>query len=549
MNRILNRGWLLGGTLAGFLAIASVASAHPHSLHAFLKARQADQQQAAKQQAQPAPVAARCRLKIQLRDAANGRALPGLVRITQQADGKVVPLNDLIERPNNWNAMDADEAVAVPRAKLRVEAIWGLETESATATVDTTGKATADVTLQLKRFYDTSKHLLRSGNTHLHLHSMTRPEADRYLQVVPRADDLDLVYVSHLRRVPDERTYITNSYTHGDLARLSRRGITFALGEEHRHNFAGYGEGYGHVMFLDIKELIRPVSIGPGIMKTGTDGRPMNKGILQARGDGATVVWCHNRFGMEDVPNWMAGVLDAQNIFDGGNHGSYEDSFYRYLNLGLKIPFSTGTDWFIYDFARVYVPIRGPLSSNKWLSQLKAGRSYITNGPLLELEADGKKLGDTLSLDKPGKVKVTARATGRLDFQKIELIYNGQVLNSTTTSPVGGHFEATMQYELPVEESGWLALRVAKSELAKDAAKSELGKDLFAHTSPIYVDIAGRKLFRAETARELIAEMEASMAAIIEKGTFANDAERESVLEVYRRGIAILQDRLKHNSE
>jgi hypothetical protein len=86
-------------------------------------------------------------------------------------------------------------------------------------------------------------------------------------------------------------------------------------------------------MFLHTKKLIEPVSIGPGIMGQGTDWPSIRHGIDLARGDGATVVWCHNTFGYEDVPDWLAGVIDAYNIFDGGSRGDYEDSFYRFMNI------------------------------------------------------------------------------------------------------------------------------------------------------------------------------------------------------------------------
>ena len=214
---------------------------------------------------------------------------------------------------------------------------------------------------------------------------------------MPQADGLDLVFVSLLRRIPDERDYITNTLTDGDLGRLSQGGVLFGNGEEHRHNFGPGGEGFGHVMLLNILKRIEPVSIGPGIMKEGTDGIPLQRGIRTAREDGATVIWCHNTFGHEDIPNWVAGLVHAQNIFDGGDHGSYEDTFYRYLNVGMKVPFSTGTDWFIYDFSRVYVPIAGELTSKKWLAELAAGKSYITNGVFLELTADGKPIGETIA--------------------------------------------------------------------------------------------------------------------------------------------------------
>src|SRR5207244_682239 len=103
-----------------------------------------------------------------------------------------------------------------------------------------------------------------------------------------------------------------------DLEAISRKsGVAIGNGEEHRHNFAAQGQGYGHVMLLDIKELVQPVSIGPGIAKLGTDGLPIQRGIDQARRDGATAIWCHNNWGMESIPISVTGRLDAQNIFDG----------------------------------------------------------------------------------------------------------------------------------------------------------------------------------------------------------------------------------------
>ena len=102
-----------------------------------------------------------------------------------------------------------------------------------------------------------------SKTRHLHLMKMTHAEAVRYLRTVPRADGLDLVFVSHLRRLPDERHYITNeivenSFQGGALKRLSQGPVRFGNGQEHRHNFGAYGEGYGHVMLLNLQQLVRP---------------------------------------------------------------------------------------------------------------------------------------------------------------------------------------------------------------------------------------------------------------------------------------------------
>jgi hypothetical protein len=36
--------------------------------------------------------------------------------------------------------------------------------------------------------------------------------------------------------------------------------------------------------------------------------------------------------------NALTGRLDALNVFDGSRRGSFEDNYYRYLNIGLRLP-------------------------------------------------------------------------------------------------------------------------------------------------------------------------------------------------------------------
>ena len=535
---------LLSCVLAGMWA-CQVTHGHDRSRTRFLRTV-AFAQAKANALAEPVSSAAEetCQLRIVLVDSWTKDRVGGLVRITNLDSGKQVTLSDEFHRAMNWFALAEQSTVVVPRARLRIEALRGLNTLVAVSTVDLNDKAFATVQLTLKQFYETRLRDVRSGNTHLHLMNLTHAEADRYLRVVPKADDLDLVFLSLLRRVPDERNYISNqivenSLAGGDLQRLSQDGVLFGNGQEHRHNFGGYGEGYGHVMLLNLQRLIRPVSIGPGIMQQGTDGRPLQSGIRSARDDGATVIWCHNTFGTEDIPNWASGLIHAQNIFDGGDHGTYADTFYRYLNIGMRVPFSTGTDWFIYDFSRVYTPVDGDLTAEKWLESLRAGKSYITNGPFLELETERAGLGGTLQMTGPNRVTVVGRGMGRLDFKGLELVYNGKIVHRVKAKRVEGYYSADLRHSLEVDEPGWFALRIPPK-----SGKTELDRPLFAHTSPIYIEVAGNKIFRVDVAKQLIEEMQAGSRTVEEKGTFANEAERRAVLDVYRNGIEALRQRM-----
>lgn len=503
-------------------------------------------------------------LNLRLVDANTGAALSGLVRF-QSVDGKVLTPEGLLPRGigvenqpsiDDWCVVDESAAVELPRATLQLKAFSGLEFESVQLLVAPPAPSEADseLTLRLKRFADAHAGGWWNANTHVHLKKVSRGESDRYLQDVGRADGLDLVYVSYLERANDDVDYTTNRYSRADLQALSNAHVHFDHGEEHRHNFGGGGEGYGHVMLLAIPELVYPVSIGPGIAKTGTDGLPLARGIERARDIGATVIWCHNAWGLEDIPSWLTGRLEANNIFDGGTHGSYHSSFYRYLDVGIKTPFSTGTDWFIYDFSRVYVPAANRPTSEEWLQQLAAGRSYITNGPLLEFSVAGQQIGEDISLPAPGRVAVTGRAVGRVDFQQIELVRNGEVVATAACRANGGHYAADLSaviQELDVTDPCWLALRTPPPSIPNDpehAAQTplnEYGRELFAHTSATFVDVARRRTFDVEVAKELLIEMEGNRAFIDGEGVFADDAERTLVLSVYDEGISLLQQRIE----
>src|SRR5262249_28069040 len=208
-------------------------------------------------------------------------------------------------------------------------------------------------------------------------------------------------FISYLERSKEDASYITNRYPIGELTEFKATGVLYSNGEEHRHNFDPFGQGLGHAMFLGIGKLVQPVSLGDGITGTGFDDRPLRLGMEEARRQGGTVLWCHNTLGHESVPSALAGLVDALNVFDGSRNGKFEDHYYRFLNIGLRLPISTGTDWFLYDFSRVYAKVSGRLTVPKWLEAVKAGRCQATNGPLFALSGDGKEPGDVITLDRP----------------------------------------------------------------------------------------------------------------------------------------------------
>jgi len=74
-----------------------------------------------------------------------------------------------------------------------------------------------------------------------------------------------------------------------------------------------------------------------------------------------------------------------------------QEIYYQILNSGLRIPPSAGSASGVLPnpvgYNRVYVQVDGELTYEKWWDGLCAGRSFVTNGPLLLVRADGELPG------------------------------------------------------------------------------------------------------------------------------------------------------------
>jgi hypothetical protein len=181
----------------------------------------------------------------------------------------------------------------------------------------------------------------------------------------------------------------------------------------------------------------------------------------------------------------------------------------------------------MYDFSRVYAKVSGPLTIPKWLDAVKAGRCQATNSPLLTLTVDGKDIGEVLNLEQPKAVKVEVSATGRHDFQKLQLVQTGKVIQSEPAKAKDGIYTAKFTREVRLDEPAWFAARIESN------AKNELDRQLYAHTSPVYVDFGGKRVFDIEAARLMLRRMETAQEEIRARGTFPDDAARARILAIY----------------
>src|SRR6185503_16016428 len=115
-------------------------------------------------------------------------------------------------------------------------------------------------------------------------------------------------------------------------------------------------------------------------------------------------------------------------------------------------------------WGRCYVKLTNELSYAEWMRGQKAGRSFITTGPMLEWSADGREPGDTLRLDVPRKVRARARASSQFPMKSLELIFNGVVVpTSAATNKTG---ELVLDQEIQLDRAGWLAVRCSSANVS-----------------------------------------------------------------------------------
>ncbi|MBI1790165.1 MAG: carboxypeptidase regulatory-like domain-containing protein [Acidobacteria bacterium] len=467
-------------------------------------------------------------IRGRLLDGATGQPVAAKIRVTNTASGEAyLPAHAIQTMPQRttpgvrhyFYARGAYE-VAVPPGRYRIEAVRGICHDEAVAFTE--------VGPGLTHVEDLRIPVLRrlpgwySGNTHTHYHLEIGEDPDDRLRLVPPAEALDVSVISYLIR--NDAPYITNRYPIGRLPQFSRDGTLMDMGEEARNNKT-FGEiGYGHCLFLNIPRAIEPVSTGL-LSKDGQapDFPTLSMLCEEARRIGGTTVWCHNGAGMELPVAAALGHLDAYNLADGLD-ADYR-RYYRLLNCGFALPASSGTDWWIYDHNRVFVQVEGGFTYDNWIAGLRAGRTFVSNGPLLDLKVDGRGPGSTVAAG--AVLRVTAQAISRLPFDRLEIVQDGEVV--AEQSAVGGR-EARLEREIPTAHGGWLAAR------AVSRAKTHALTTVFAHTSPVYLRIEGTPHRRAQDAGAFVDEIEESLRFIRKSYKFASQADLAVAVGRFEQG-------------
>jgi dipeptidyl aminopeptidase/acylaminoacyl peptidase len=450
------------------------------------------------------------RLRLLTRDGKTRKPIATRISLTQESGKFAAPPGALyrVLRTTPHFYCDQSAEWTLPAGKYRLRAYRGPEYEPAIQEVTIVADGTRELTVDLSRWTHAAASGWYSGENHIHANYGYGQWHNTPATMLAQCSGEDLNVCNLMVANSDTDGTFDRAYFRGRPDALSTVETILYWNQEFRSTL------WGHMTLVNLKQVVEPVFTG-FLETTNPWDIPTNADIAdRTHWQKGHVNYTHpvqnaakpleTPYSAKALPVDVAlGKIDSLDL--NNSYTATVPVWYRLLNCGFRLPPSAGTDCFLNRIFsqlpggdRVYVHIPGGLSYAGWIDGLRKGRSFVTNGPMLELTVDGQELGDIVRLAGPRSVKVKAKAWSHFPLAKVELIVDGQV--AATIPLAKDDRSAALDKEVMVPRSGWLVLR-ASGPGHPDSPQPAL----FAHSAPIYLEVGGIPVRSREDAEFFLA--------------------------------------------
>jgi hypothetical protein len=223
------------------------------------------------------------------------------------------------------------------------------------------------------------------------------------------------------------------------------------------------------------------------------------------------------------------GKLDGLNLFDPYWMDPEYDLWYQLLNCGIRLPASTGSDWFVCSSNRVYVEAGTNFSYPLWLARLREGRSFVTDGPILDLRVEGHRpSNDPLDGGAGADVELVVEWHSMQPIERLEIVRDGEVVMAIDNAEQRLHGHVALRVD--ASDAGWLAARCWGHQ------RTSFGHPLWAHTSPIYLRSSPDRARQKAAAGLFVERIGAAQEWLASGARFAGTSQRDRMLALFAEG-------------
>jgi hypothetical protein len=219
--------------------------------------------------------------------------------------------------------------------------------------------------------------------------------------------------------------------------------------------------------------------------------------------------------------------------------------WHRALNCGFKIPASAGEDSIVglhasrlMGSSRVYVYLGPKLTWDGWVDSIRRGRTFVSNGPLLEFTVNGEIPGAEIRLPAGGgPVEIAGRLESIVPLDRMEVYFNGKVIE--TVPLTDGGKKGVLRKRIQIANSGWLTLRGISD---KDRFPIE-DKYVVGETSPVYVYCGDQPIRSREDAEYFIRWIDDITKQAQAHPGWRSEGERKHVLDQFQEARRVFEQR------
>jgi TolB protein len=440
------------------------------------------------------------KLRVILIDGHTGDSLVARLSLKQQGGKFHFPLGALYRSTSGIGHFYARHhaELTVPAGKFTVQAWHGPEYFIHKQEIEIAAGEMREITLAMERWVNMPESGWFSGENHIHANYGYGAWHNDPTTIRDQCEGEDLHVANAVVANSDGDGVFDRQYFLGRPDPLSVPRTIIYWNEEFRSTI------WGHLTLGSLSQLVEPIFTGFRDTTNPWDV-PTNADIAdRTRTQKGTVSYTHpasspdspydGAYAAKGLPVDAAlGRIDTVDVMGSGYDASRR-LWYRLLNCGLHIPAAAGTDVFLNRVAsyppgwgRCYVKLTNGLSYAEWMRGQKAGRSFITTGPMLEWSADDREPGDTLRLGGPRNVRVRARASWQFPIKSLELIVSGVAIPANSATNNAG--ELILDQEVKLDRAGWLAVQCTSANRSAWA-----GPMFGAHSNPIYVEMPSQPL-------------------------------------------------------